>query len=126
MSVEKPTPDSISPHIPAIANEYSHSCPINCPNRQTKTKQRVVGGGYLFALIVAVLLGLQCLDASYKRVRGEEDLLFSTKSPPSAIIIAGLTLIGLGLGIEIDKSMISSTAKSLLGGLANSSSSEEH
>jgi len=126
MSVEKPTPDSIPPNIPAIVNESSHSCPINCPNRQTKAKQRVLGGGYLFALIVAMLLGLQCLDASYKRVHGEEDLLFSTKSPPSAMIIAGLTLIGLGLGIEIDKSMISSAAKSLLGGLGNSSKSEEN
>lgn len=98
---------------------------MDCPNRRAKARQPVVGGGYLFALIVAVLLGMQCLEASYKRVHGEEDLLFATKSPPSAILIAGLTFIGLGLGIEIDKTMVLSSTKDLLRGLISDSKTEE-
>ncbi len=104
--------------------ENCHNCPIDCPNRQSKARQRVLGGGYIFALIVAILLAMQCLDASFKRVHGEDDFLFATKSPPSALLIAGLTLIGLGLGIEIDKTMISSTAKGLLRGIVNDSQSQ--
>jgi len=104
--------------------EECHNCPIDCPNRQSKARQRVLGGGYIFALIVALLLAMQCLDASFKRVHGEDDFLFATKSPPSALLIAGLTLIGLGLGIEIDKTMISSTAKGLLRGIVNNSQSQ--
>jgi hypothetical protein len=104
--------------------EECQNCPMDCPNRQSSARQRVLGGGYIFALIVALLLAMQCLDASYKRVHGEDDFLFATKSPPSALLIAGLTFIGLGLGIEIDKTMISSTAKALLRGIVNDSQSE--
>jgi hypothetical protein len=104
--------------------EECQKCPMDCPNRQSSARQRVLGGGYIFALIVALLMAMQCLDASYKRVHGEDDFLFATKSPPSALLIAGLTFIGLGLGIEIDKTMISSTAKALLRGIVNDSQSE--
>jgi|ERR687886_316578 hypothetical protein len=122
VTLQQPSRDSISS---ATSIEECHNCPIDCPNRKPKPRQPVLGGGYIFALIVAVLLALQCLDASFKRVHGEDDFLFATKSPPSALLIAGLTLIGLGLGIEIDKRMISSSAKGLLTGLVNSSKSEE-
>ena len=121
-STEQTANDSISSAIPTQA---SHTCPLHCPNRQTRARQRVVGGGYLFALIVAALLGMQSLNASYKRINGEEDFLFATKSPPSAILIIGLTLIGLGLGIEIDKKTITSSAKVLFNGLVDSSATEE-
>jgi hypothetical protein len=106
--------------------EEYHPCPIDCPNRQTNARKPVLGGGYLFALIVAVILGIQCLDASYQRVRGEEDFLFSTKSPPSAILIAGLTLIGMGLGIEVDKTILASSTKGLIRRLVNYSQVEEN
>lgn len=122
MNIPQPSGDSYSPVTPS---ESSDNCPINCPNRRSKAKQPVLGGGYLFALIVAILLGMQCLDASYKRINGEEDFLFATKSPSSVILITGLTLIGLGLGIEIDKTMLSLGAKSILQGLLHSSNHEE-
>lgn len=122
MTLQKHSQDSISSATPP---EASHSCPMNCPNRGAKSRQPVVGGGYIFALIVAVLLGMQCLEASYKRVQGQEDFLFATKSPPSAILIAGLTFIGLGLGIEIDKTMLMSSTKDLLRGLLSDSKTEE-
>jgi hypothetical protein len=121
MTKQKPTRDNFSS---ITRTEECHNCPIDCPNRQSKSRQPVLGGGYIFALIVALLLAMQCLDASYKRVHGEDDFLFATKSPPSALLIAGLTFIGLGLGIEIDKTMISSTAKGLLRGMVNDSQSQ--
>ena len=123
MTGEKPEQDSI--YSTTRPGENYH-CPLNCPNRQANTKHTVIGGGYLFALIVAVFLGIQSFEASYKRIHGEEDFLFTTKSPPSILLISSLTLIGLGLGIEIDKTMISSTAKGLLGSLINTSNSEEN
>jgi hypothetical protein len=121
MTEQKPKQDIFST---VTRTEECHNCPIDCPNRQSKARQRVLGGGYIFALIVALLLAMQCLDASFKRVHGEDDFLFATKSPPSALLIAGLTLIGLGLGIEIDKTMISSTTKGLLRGIVNDSQSQ--
>lgn len=121
MTGEKPEQDSLDF---ATTTDENYHCPINCPNRQGKEKQPVVGGGYLFALIVAIFLGIQSFDASYKRIHGKEDFIFATKSPPSILLITSLTLIGLGLGIEIDKTMVSSTAKGLLGGLIDTSKSE--
>ncbi len=115
--------DSNSSAMPPTPKE-SHSCPFDCPNRRHKARQPVVGGGYIFALLVAVILAIQSFDASYKRVHGEEDVVFATKTPPSTILILGLTLIGLGLGIEIDKTAIFSSTKGLLGGLVNDSKSE--
>ncbi|MGB7441708.1 MAG: hypothetical protein WA919_11615 [Coleofasciculaceae cyanobacterium] len=101
------------------------SCPVNCPNRRTEARKPVLGGGYVFALIVASLLAIQSIDASYKRVNGEEDLIFATKTPSSSILVIGLTLVGLGLGIEIDKSIIHFGSQRLLKGLIHYSSSEE-
>lgn len=105
--------------------EENHNCPINCPNRQPKGRQPVLGGGYIFALIVALILAFESLDASYKRVQGVEDIVLATKSPPSYILVIGLTLIGLGLGIEIDKSVFFSNSKELIKGMIASSLSEE-
>lgn len=119
---QKPEKDFISAATPT---QECDNCPIDCPNRQTTARKPVLGAGYIFALIVAVILGMQCLEASYKRVHGEEDVLFSTKSPPSTVLIVGLTLIGLGLGIEIDKTMITSSTKGLIRGLVNYSKSED-
>lgn len=123
MTTQKSAKDLISSATPT---EECHNCPIDCPNRQLKARKPVLGGGYIFALIVAVILGMQCLEASYKRIHGEEDFLFATKSPPSAILIVGLTLIGLGLGIEIDKTIIASNTKGLIRGLVHYSQSEEN
>jgi uncharacterized membrane protein YczE len=123
VTTQKNAKECIDSSTPA---KECHHCPIDCPNRQTNARKPVLGGGYLFALIVAVILGIQCLDASYKRVHGEEDFLFSTKSPPSAILITGLTLIGMGLGIEVDKTILASTAKGLIRGLVNYSKAEEN
>jgi uncharacterized membrane protein YczE len=98
---------------------------VDCPNRHSAKRRTVVGGGYIFALIVALLLGIQSLDASYKRVNGEENVTFATKSPPSAILIVGLTLVGLGLGIEIDKSILSASSKGFVKSLVTHYVSEE-
>lgn len=105
---------SFAPESPTKPSEASHTCPVDCPNRHSEKRRTVVGGGYIFALIVALLLGIQSLDASYKRVNGEENVTFATKSPPSAILIVGLTLVGLGLGIEIDKSILSASSKGFI------------
>ncbi|HEY9676248.1 MAG TPA: hypothetical protein V6D11_32700 [Waterburya sp.] len=118
------TPPAEEQSSSATPQGERHPCPLSCPNRQTRTRRTVVGGGYIFALIVAALLGIQSLDASYKRVNGEEDFNFATKSPPSVILIIGLTLIGLGLGIEIDKTTIASSTKELINGFVDSSSNE--
>lgn len=120
------TSSSEEQSLSATPQERSHNCPLTCPNRHTINRKTVVGGGYIFALIVAALLGIQSLDASYKRVNGEEDFNFATKSPPSVILIIGLTLIGLGLGIEIDKTTIFSSTKELMKGFVDSSSNEEN
>lgn len=110
-----------------ISEENSNcqiNCPINCPNRYSKARRPVLGGGYIFALIVALILAIQSVDGSYKRVDGEEDIIFATKSPPSALLVIGLTLIGLGLGVEIDKSFFLSSSKQLLRGIVISSPDE--
>lgn len=116
---------SLAPDSQIKTPEECHNCPIDCPNRHSAKGRTVVGGGYLFALIVALLLGMQSLDASYKRVNGEEDVTFATKSPPSAILIMGLTLVGLGLGIEIDKSILSATSKGFVKSIVTHYVSEE-
>lgn len=105
--------------------EENSSCPIDCPNRRSQDRQPVLGAGYIFSLIVATLLAFQSLDASYKRVNGEEDIIFATKSPPSTVLVIGLTLIGLGLGIEIDKSIISLNPKELIRGIVDYSQEED-
>jgi len=113
--------NSTSP--PKDCQEVS-SCPIDCPNRHKEARKPVLGGGYVFALIVASLLAIQSFDASYKRINGEEDLIFATKTPSSSILVIGLTLVGLGLGIEIDKSILHFGSQKLLKGLIHYSSSE--
>jgi hypothetical protein len=110
---------SLTPDSQTKSPEECHACPVDCPNRHSGKSRTVVGGGYIFALIVALLLGIQSLDASYKRVNGEENVTFATKSPPSAILIVGLTLVGLGLGIEIDKSILSASSKGFVKSIAN-------
>ena len=94
--------------------EASTSGLVNYPTDNHNEKQPIVRGGYIFALIVAMILGFQSLEASYERVNGEENISFATKSAPSSMVVTGLTLIGLGLGIEIDKSTISSKSKGIL------------
>ena len=95
-------------------SEASTSSLVNYPTRNHNEKQPIVRGGYVFALIVAMILGFQSLEASYERVNGEENISFATKSVPSSLLVSGLTLIGLGLGIEIDKSTISSKSKGII------------
>lgn len=73
----------------------------NKPHRTTP-----VGAGYLFALIVALILGSQMVDFRYSKSKGEEDILLATKQPGVAWVLSCTLLIGLGLGIEIDKSEI--------------------
>ncbi len=116
--------DSELPMSSPAPSEQNHNCPVSCPNRQSHGRKPVLGAGYIFALIVAVIIGFESLEASYKRVNGEEDFLFNTKSPPPTILIAGLTLIGLSLGIEIDKSILLSGSKELLKSFVSSDKSE--
>ncbi|NET85897.1 MAG: hypothetical protein F6J94_29620 [Moorea sp. SIO1F2] len=105
--------------------EASTSSLVNYPTRNHNDKQAIVRGGYIFALIVAMILGFQSLEASYERVNGEENISFATKSPPSSLLVSGLTLIGLGLGIEINKSTIFSKGKGIIQLLVNSSMDEQ-
>ncbi|AOY83987.1 hypothetical protein BJP36_32745 [Moorena producens JHB] len=106
-------------------SETSTSGLVNYPTRNHNEKQPIVRGGYVFALIVAMILGFQSLEASYERVNGQENISFATKSAPSSLLVSGLTLIGLGLGIEIDKSTIFSKGKGIIQLLVNSSMDEE-
>ncbi|NEO12371.1 MULTISPECIES: hypothetical protein [unclassified Moorena] len=105
--------------------EASTSALVNYPTDNHNEKQPIVRGGYVFALMVAMILGFQSLEASYERVNGQENISFATKSPPYSLVVTELTLIGLGLGIEIDKSTIFSKGKGIIQLLVNSSMDEE-
>ena len=106
-------------------SEASTSGLVNYPTDNHNQKQPIVREGYIFALIVAMILGFQSLEASYERVNGEENISFATKSAPSSMVLTGLTLIGFGLGIEIDKSTIFSKGKGIIQLLVNSCMDEE-
>lgn len=106
-------------------SQASTSGLVNYPTDNHNEKQPIVRGGYVFALIVAIILGFQSLEASYERVNGQENISFATKSPPYSLVVTQLTLIGLGLGIEIDKSTVLSKSKGIIQLLVNSCIDEE-
>lgn len=94
-------------------------CPHECPNRRP-AKSASVGGGYIFSLIVTLFLASQCFQFSYQRQSGAEDLSFSSQVPPVHVLVGCLALIGLGLGIEIDKSSVTGAiAQALTGQFAS-------
>ncbi len=92
-------------------------CPATCPRRQQNSR---LGAGYVFSAIVSLLLALSCVHISYRlHADRTEELLVATQTPPDHVLIVALTLIGLGLGIEIDKSALTGAIASLLSSKQN-------
>lgn len=79
-----------------------------------------VRAGFVFSLFIAGLLASQSIDLSYSNGKDGESLNLKTKTPDIAWLIICTPLIGLGLGVELDKSEIgkalAEVVKRVLGG----------
>lgn len=62
---------------------------------------------YTFALLVAIFMGLFSFDWEFRSENGQSAIAIAPKDPPPvALLVPGLTLIGLALGINIDSSTL--------------------
>lgn len=65
---------------------------------------KIPGAGFVFSLIMSVLLASQAIDWSYSKSPDREEVILKSKTPDALWLIICSPLIGLGLGIEVDKS----------------------
>lgn len=65
-----------------------------------------VGAGFLFSLLMSFVLFSQAIDFSYSKAKGDEEIVLKGKTPDILWLLVCAPLIGLGLGVEVDKSSI--------------------
>lgn len=92
------------------------------PQPHSPKEPKSVRAGFVFSLFVATLLATQGIDFSYSNGKDGEALVLKTKTPDIAWLIICTPLIGLGLGVEVDKSemgkALAEVVKRVIGGKA--------
>lgn len=84
--------------------------------------------GYCFALLLSLILVGSQLKGSYRKENGEENLTLELTPPNKELLVFILPLIGLSLGVEVDKARLREIARRLLaseGGKDDAAPSEE-
>lgn len=90
------------------------------PQPQGPKETKPVRAGFLFSFFVAALLATQSINFSYSKGKGGEEVVLRTQTPDILWLIICTPLIGLGLGVEVDKSemgrALAEVARRVLGG----------